>query len=95
MSDVIFNHFKRVPLFKDLSDEEIQTIVEISHMRLYKAKSFVFMQGEKLDRVFFLHSGKIKIHITDLSGREQIVSVPRTGEMFPHVGLFRNNYFGK
>ncbi|MFF3022540.1 cyclic nucleotide-binding domain-containing protein [Gottfriedia sp. NPDC057948] len=73
MSDVIFNHFKREPLFKDLSDEELQSIVDISHMRLFKAKSFVFLQGEKLDRVFFIHYGKIKIHISALSGREQIV----------------------
>lgn len=93
MSDVIFNHFKKVPLFKDLSDEELQSIVDISHMRIYKAKSYVCMQGDKLDRVFFIHSGKVKIHITDPSGREQIVSIPRTGEMFPHVGLFRKGTF--
>ncbi|MGG2028062.1 Crp/Fnr family transcriptional regulator [Gottfriedia sp. S16(2024)] len=93
MSDVIFNHFKKVPLFKDLSDEELQSIVDISHIRIYKVKSFVCMQGDKLDRVFFIHSGKVKIHITDPSGREQIVSIPRTGEMFPHVGLFRKGTF--
>jgi CRP/FNR family transcriptional regulator len=93
MSEVIFKHLKSVPLFKELSDEELQPIVDISHMRLYKAKSFVCMQGDILDRVFFVHSGKIKIHRTDMNGKEQIVSVPQAGEMFPHVGLFRKGTF--
>ncbi|PEK99852.1 Crp/Fnr family transcriptional regulator [Bacillus sp. AFS017336] len=93
MSEVIFNHLRNVPLFKGLTDDELQSIVDISYTREYIAKSFVFMQGESLDRVFFIHSGKIKIHINDQSGKEQIVSIPQAGEMFPHVGLFLKGTF--
>lgn len=59
--DMIKQHLREVSLFKELSEEELQPIVDISHIRIYKAKSFVFMQGDILDRVFFIHSGKIKI----------------------------------
>lgn len=80
-------------LFKELMEEEIDPIVEISHLRTYLAKSFVFMQGEPLDRVFFIYTGKVKIHKTDLSGKEQIVSILQAGEMFPHAGFFRTGNF--
>nr|WP_113755235.1 Crp/Fnr family transcriptional regulator [Brevibacillus laterosporus] len=68
-------------------------MVDISQIRIYKARSFVFMQGDTLDRVFFIHSGKVKIQKTDVTGREQIVSVLQAGEMFPHAGFFRKGTF--
>ncbi|PWW30295.1 CRP/FNR family transcriptional regulator [Cytobacillus oceanisediminis] len=82
-----------VPLFKELNREELSPIVEIAQTRFYKQKMYVFMQGDPLDRVFFLHSGKVKIYKTDLSGREQIVSVLEAGEMFPHAGFFRKGLY--
>ncbi len=91
--EVIKKHLQGVSLFKDLSEEELQPIVEISQMRVYKSRSFVFMQGDPLDRVFFIHSGLVKIHRTDVSGKEQIVSILQPGEMFPHAGFFRKGSF--
>ncbi|MFC0471423.1 Crp/Fnr family transcriptional regulator [Halalkalibacter kiskunsagensis] len=90
---VIKRHLQGVSLFKELSEEEIQPIVDISQIRKYSPRSFVFMQGEPLDRVFFIHSGKVKIHKTDLSGKEQIVSILEAGDMFPHAGFFRKGNF--
>ncbi|MGG5253853.1 Crp/Fnr family transcriptional regulator [Neobacillus sp. SM06] len=82
-----------VPLFKELSAEELEPIIEIAQVRFYKHKMYVFMQDDPLDRVFFIHTGKIKIYKTDFSGKEQIVSVLEPGEMFPHAGFFRQGKF--
>ncbi|ATO51545.1 Crp/Fnr family transcriptional regulator [Brevibacillus laterosporus] len=90
---MIKKHLRKIPLFTKLLEEELQSIVDISQMRTYKARSFVFMQGDPLDRVFFIHSGKVKIQKTDTTGREQIVSVLQAGEMFPHAGFFRKGTF--
>lgn len=84
---------KAVPLFKELEEDELNHIVEIAQTRLYRRKLYVFMQEDPLDRVFFIHSGKIKIYKTDSSGREQIVSVLEPGEMFPHAGFFRKGRY--
>ncbi|GIO01687.1 Crp/Fnr family transcriptional regulator [Brevibacillus laterosporus] len=91
--ELIRKHVRNIPLFKELLDEELQTIVDISQVRTYKARSFVFLQGDPLDRVFFIHSGKVKIQKTDKTGREQIVSVLQAGEMFPHAGFFQKGTF--
>lgn len=84
---------KAVPLFKELEEDELNHIVEIAQTRLYRRKLYVFMQEDPLDRVFFIHRGKIKIYKTDSSGREQIVSVLEPGEMFPHAGFFRKGRY--
>ncbi|WP_243291480.1 Crp/Fnr family transcriptional regulator [Bacillus sp. FJAT-47783] len=89
----IQQRLKDVPLFRELSDEELTTIMDISQARMYKQRSFVFMQGDPLERVYFIHSGSVKIYKTDLNGREQIVSVLQAGEMFPHAGFFRKGSY--
>ncbi|MFS0824205.1 Crp/Fnr family transcriptional regulator [Bacillus sp. 1P02SD] len=85
----IREQLKGVPLFRELTSEELDPIVEISQSRLYKQKMFIFMQDDPLDRVFFIQSGKVKIYKSDMHGKEQIVSVLEAGEMFPHAGFFR------
>ncbi|MFS0864213.1 Crp/Fnr family transcriptional regulator [Fredinandcohnia sp. 179-A 10B2 NHS] len=85
----IRTQLKEVPIFRELTPEELEPIVEISQPRSYKSKMFVFMQDDPLDRVFFIQSGKIKIYKSDMHGKEQIVSVLEAGEMFPHAGFFR------
>ncbi|MCA1031035.1 Crp/Fnr family transcriptional regulator [Bacillus timonensis] len=85
----IEEHFKDVPLFKNLTHDELAPIVRISNARFYKERMYVFMQDDPLDRVFFIQSGKIKIYKTDVNGKEQIVSILTAGEMFPHAGFFR------
>ncbi|QHE53834.1 Crp/Fnr family transcriptional regulator [Pontibacillus sp. HMF3514] len=89
----IKDHFRTVPLFKELSESELDPFIEISSCRIYNPRSIVFMQGDKLDRVFFIHSGTVKIYKMDQSGKEQIVSVLQSGEMFPHAGFFRGGDF--
>jgi CRP-like cAMP-binding protein len=89
----IIKRLSDVPLFKELTLEELDPIVQIAHTRFYKHKMYVFMQDDPLDRVFFIHSGKVKIYKTDFSGKEQIISVLEPGEMFPHAGFFRQGKY--
>ncbi len=48
---------KTISLFSqlsDVSDEELDAIVHIATVRTCKPKTIVFMQGDPLDRVFFM-----------------------------------------
>lgn len=87
--DKIKNLLKSVTIFKELNNEEIEHIVDIAQPRTFARQSHVFMQGDELDRVFFIYKGKVKIYKTDIQGKEQIVSILKDGDMFPHVGFFR------
>ncbi|MEB1807216.1 MAG: Crp/Fnr family transcriptional regulator [Bacillaceae bacterium] len=84
---------KNVTLFKELSDQELDPVIEIAHPRVFREREVLFMQGEPLDRVFFIHKGQVKIYKTDVSGKEQIVSILQSGEMFPHAGFFRTGNY--
>ncbi|WP_186576651.1 Crp/Fnr family transcriptional regulator [Aquibacillus kalidii] len=80
-----------MPLFKDLTDEEMAPIIELSQSRRYDRGTHIFMQGDPLTNVYFIYQGKIKIYKTDFHGKEQIVNVLQEGNMFPHQGFFRQD----
>ena len=84
---------KGVHLFKDLTDAEIAPIVKIARKQHLKEKQMLFMQGYPLTQVFFIVSGRVKIFRNDVSGKEQLVSIQQSGDMFPHVGFFRQGQY--
>ncbi|MEC5423623.1 Crp/Fnr family transcriptional regulator [Virgibacillus sp. C22-A2] len=79
------------PLFKDLTDFEMEPILDIAKNRTYRSGTHIFMQGDPLTNVYFIHLGKVKIYKTDVHGKEQIVNVLQKGDMFPHQGFFRQD----
>ncbi|GAX91383.1 Crp/Fnr family transcriptional regulator [Effusibacillus lacus] len=84
---------KKISFFRDLEENELAKINQLLIRRSLVERMVVFMQGEPLEYVYFIASGKVKIYRTDEHGREQIVNVLEAGEMFPHVGIFRGvNY---
>ncbi len=76
-------------LFRVLNDSELSKVADIAITREWKKHSHVFLQGDPLENVYFIYDGKIKIYKTDTNGKEQIFSILKKGEMFPHVGFFR------
>lgn len=76
-------------LFRELDENEIYKIVDVSISRKWNKGSHVFLQDEPLENVYFIDEGKVKVYKTDISGKEQIVSILKKGDMFPHVGFFR------
>jgi CRP/FNR family transcriptional regulator, cyclic AMP receptor protein len=91
--DQIKNVLSNFMLFRDLNESEINKIVEISLSRTWKKNSYIFLQAEPLENVYFIEEGKVKIYKSDINGREQIVTIAKKGEMFPHVGFFRKGSY--
>lgn len=77
------------PIFRELEGHELDKIAAISLSKEFSKGAHVFMQGDPLKNVYFVSNGKIKIYKSDVNGKEQIVSIQKKGDMFPHVGFFR------
>ncbi|WP_077618555.1 Crp/Fnr family transcriptional regulator [Bacillus sinesaloumensis] len=91
--NVITEVLRTVPLFKELTSNELEEIVNIAQYRQYKKGTHVFMQEDPLENVYFIYKGKVKIYKNDINGKEQIVTVQKDGDMFPHVGFFRKGNY--
>ncbi len=82
------NILKRTSIFLGLDDEEIEEIEKITRRKHFSNRSFVFMEGDEREAVFFIESGVVKTHKIDEDGNEQVFSLLQSGDMFPHVGFF-------
>jgi CRP/FNR family transcriptional regulator, cyclic AMP receptor protein len=79
---------RRVPLFTELTHEELIRLSMITSEKTVNKKQFVFMEGDKRDAVFFIRNGVVKTFRVDENGNEQVLNLLQPGEMFPHVGFF-------
>jgi CRP/FNR family cyclic AMP-dependent transcriptional regulator len=80
-----------IPLFRDLTTEELQQIRQITSQRFYRKRTVVFTEGTDKEAVFFIQDGLVKAFKTDEKGHEHILSFLKTGEMFPHTGFFNKH----
>lgn len=84
---------KQVPLFKDLSNEELDLFVNIMQKKTFTAKQIIFIHDTPIDYVYIVSTGKVKVFRNDLDGKEQIICVKQTGDLFPNVGFFRKENY--
>lgn len=88
----IANWLAAIPLFKDLTKEELSLFADVAQIRPYKRKKHIFMEGDQLEHIFFINYGKVKIYKKNLTGKEYIIYVLEPGEMFPYIGFKKTGY---
>jgi CRP-like cAMP-binding protein len=81
-----------IPLFKDLTKEELSLFADAAQIRPYKQKRHIFMEGDQLDHIYFICNGKVKVYKKNLTGKEFIMYVLEPGEMFPYIGFKSTGY---
>lgn len=79
--------FETFPLFDCLSDEERQSLKNMSEHRIKPRYSFIYLPDEKSDTIFFLAKGAIKIGTHSIDGKEVIKSLIHPLAMFGELGL--------
>ncbi|MDQ0352121.1 CRP/FNR family transcriptional regulator [Alkalibacillus filiformis] len=82
------NFFKQFPIFQDLSPEELEEVGKIAHHRKFKKGDIIFREGARRESVYFVIHGLIKVYKVSVDGKEQVINLIHSDEMFPHVGFF-------
>ena len=82
----IIDDLKKMPVFEPFSEDELQTLLNMSKLRMYKPGETIIQEGN-IDRwVFFLVSGKIKI----TKKGESIAVLNRAGDIFGEMRFIDN-----
>ncbi len=74
-----------------MNESELERFEEIAVSRFFPRRMIVFSEGSEKEAFFFIQDGLVKTYKTDENGHEQIVSILKQGEMFPHTGFFNRN----
>ncbi|HSO18584.1 MAG TPA: Crp/Fnr family transcriptional regulator [Desulfosarcina sp.] len=81
------------PLFKGLSERQIDEIGTIAVDRQYRRGESIFMEGDEADGFYIVADGQVKIYKTSLEGKEQILHIYGPGSPFGEVPVFSGSRF--
>ncbi|WP_300381628.1 Crp/Fnr family transcriptional regulator [Clostridium sp.] len=71
---------KEVPIFESLSEEELERVINIrKHMEVKKGEN-LFLEGDKVSKLFIISEGMVKLTKATTSGKEQIINILTVGD---------------
>lgn len=78
---------RSVPIFSELSDQDIASLARLTNRRKCAKDSVVFFENEEGDFFFTILEGRIKVTILGDDGREVILSLLGPGDFFGEMAL--------
>jgi CRP/FNR family transcriptional regulator, dissimilatory nitrate respiration regulator len=81
---------KEFSLFANLDEAGCSQVTAYGRVQKYRKGQLLFQEGEPAKGLFLIRSGAVKIFKESESGREQILSILRTGDSVAELPLFDN-----
>ncbi|MGG7177364.1 Crp/Fnr family transcriptional regulator [Clostridium paraputrificum] len=81
---------EEIPIFESLSKEELDKIISVRNHMAIKKGEILFLEGDKVSKLFIISEGMIKISKSTASGKEQILNILTVGDF-----LGENNILGE
>ncbi|HEU4414486.1 MAG TPA: Crp/Fnr family transcriptional regulator [Candidatus Angelobacter sp.] len=79
---------RRVPIFKGLTEAELQFLAERAVPRDYQKGEILFTEGDSCNGLFVVENGRVRIFKSSPNGREQILTVEGPGSSVAELPLF-------
>ena len=78
---------ERVPLFAELSREELTRISQVAVRRSFPARTRVFHEGDASDACYVVQRGELRVTREHRSGRAIALATIRPGELFGELAM--------
>lgn len=78
-------YLKNLGLFKGAKSSEMKFLDEITVMKNYNKKEYIYFSKEDIDRVYIVKKGNVEIGYLDESGKEFSIDILGMGEIFGTV----------
>jgi CRP/FNR family transcriptional regulator len=82
---------RRVPLFANLNEEEIKSVVSIIRRKQYKKGETIIFEGSQIPGLLIINQGKAKAYVLTEDGKEQIIYLFYEGDFFGEKGLIKKH----
>jgi CRP/FNR family cyclic AMP-dependent transcriptional regulator len=82
---------RNVPLLSPLSEDELALLARVVVRKSYRRGAQILSAGGPTDSLYVLISGRIKVFMSDIDGKEVILSILGPNEFFGEMGLIDNS----
>lgn len=80
-------------IFRDLSDDAMDKLLEKASVKMFKRSETIFMQGDPADAFFVMLNGCVKVYRMTPAGEEAVIHVFSRGESFAEAAAFLNKQY--
>lgn len=84
------NCIELVPIFSNLSKDEMLEIAMITNEKSVTKGEVIYRVGERMDSLYVIHKGRVKITRTNEAGKEQILRLIGPGQFMGELTLFND-----
>ena len=79
---------KHIPLFQDLSEPELNFLLDRAVVMHFEPGQMIFVEGDPCEGLYVIESGQVKIFRTSPGGREQILTIEGAGASVAELPVF-------
>ena len=83
----VAERFRNIPLFTQLTEEEVTRITQAARERTYPKNSVILFEDDPGDALYVVLAGEVKVVLIGEDGREVILSILRSGDFFGEMSL--------
>src|SRR5690625_806921 len=78
----------KVPIFNHLEPDEMLEVLKKSSQMIFKKGEVIYREGDLLEYLYIVHTGRVKIYQLFESGKEQLLRILESGEFMGELALF-------
>ena len=82
------NCIEIVPIFSNLTYDEMMEIAAITTDKTFEKGEMIYTAGDKGEKLYVIHKGRVKISRISSNGKEQVIRVIGPGEFMGELSLF-------
>lgn len=82
---------KGLPIFQDLTPEELALVAKIAFERAYRDQSTLFLENMPGEVMYIIRSGSVDLSKRTPSGEDKVFVTLETGEFFGEMSLIDEN----
>ena len=84
---------RSIPLFSELSVEQLRKLTAISQIKKIPAHEIIFLEGDSYKGFYIQLKGSVKIFKTSIDGKESVFHIIKPFSVFADIPLFEGNNY--
>lgn len=78
---------KSIPLFQGVQESDLRALAERTLTRSYPKQAIIVNEGDESDSLYLILAGRVKIYLSDETGKELILAIKGPGQYFGEMVL--------
>ncbi|HEU4441765.1 MAG TPA: Crp/Fnr family transcriptional regulator [Burkholderiales bacterium] len=78
---------RSIPLFEGVAEAELHALAECTVTRSYPKQAIIVSEGDDTDSLYLILAGRVKVYLSDETGKELILAIKGPGQYFGEMVL--------